>query len=46
VVPGLRTYPRDVMTAAESAEATAKTERGQAAGGQGLQPAEEHHPAG
>lgn len=44
VVPGLRTYPRDVMTAAESAEATAKKERGQVAGGQRHQPAAEYHP--
>ena len=42
VVPGMRTYPRDVATAAASAAATEKTEERQ---DEAPQPAEEHHPA-
>jgi hypothetical protein len=45
VVPGLRTYPRDVMTAAESAEATAKTGHSRTAGEHKQQPAAEYHPS-
>ncbi len=44
VVPGLRTYPRDVMTAAELAEATAKPGRGRTAGEDKQQPAAKYHP--
>jgi hypothetical protein len=42
VVPALSTYPRDVMIAAASATATAKNERGQAAGEHWRRPAERH----